>query len=265
MLAQFREAIREALPPKLVHAYRVVRHTLLWPTENEMVVARRFLSPNKIAVDVGANVGLFTAVLARRSKKVIAFEPNLVCARHLDKVAPRNCEIIAKAVSDSVGRAQLRMPVRGGVAMDALGTIDESNRFSTETRATGFVTREVETTTLDHELLPRLAPDDRVALINIDAEGHEFAVLRGGEALIASHRPVLLVELEYRHGAPVEAVFSWFDTRFYAPCALVDGRNLAPIDPAALAGLQGEERLVRRLAGSRHSGYVNNVFFLPKG
>lgn len=264
MLAHLREAVKDALPPRVVHAYRVVRHIILWPTEGEMVAARQFLSPHKIAVDVGANVGLFTSVLAWRSKKVIAFEPNLVCARHLDKVAPRNCEIIAKAVSDSVGRAQLRMPVRGGIAMDALGTIDEANRFRTETRATGSVTHEVETTTLDQELLPRLASEDSVALINIDAEGHEFAVLKGGEALIASHRPVLLVELEYRHGAPVEAVFGWLAARSYAACALVDGRNLTPIDPAALAVLQGEERLVRRLAGSRHSGYVNNVFFLPK-
>jgi FkbM family methyltransferase len=55
-----------------------------------MVAARPFLSPDDIAVDVGANVGLFTAVLARRSKKVIAFEPNPSCAEHLGKVAPRH-------------------------------------------------------------------------------------------------------------------------------------------------------------------------------
>lgn len=264
MLAQLREAVRDALPPELVHAYRVVRHTILWPTEWEMVAARQFLSPDKIAVDVGANVGLFTSVLARRSKKVIAFEPNPACARHLSKVAPRNCEIIAKAASESAGTAQLRVPVRHGAAMDALGTIDEANRFGKEARATGFVTHKVETTTLDLELLSRLASQDSVALINIDAEGHEFAVLKGGEALIASHRPVLLVELEFRHGAPVEAIFAWLDARSYAPCALVYGHNLTPIDPATLARLQGEDRLARRLAGSRNSGYVNNVFFLPK-
>ncbi len=54
----------------LVHAYRVVRHTMFWPSEQEMVAARQFLSADKIAVDVGANVGLFTSVLARHSKKI---------------------------------------------------------------------------------------------------------------------------------------------------------------------------------------------------
>src|SRR3972149_4505964 len=111
MLAQLREAVRDALPPKLVHAYRVVRHTVLWPTEWEMVAARQFLSTDKIAVDVGANVGLFTSVLARRSKKAVAFEPSPSCVEHLKRVAPRNCEVIAKAVSDRAGRAQLRVPV----------------------------------------------------------------------------------------------------------------------------------------------------------
>ena len=101
-----------------------------------------------------------------------------------------------------------------------------------------------------------------MAFINIDAEGHEFAVLRGGEGLIAAHRPVLLVELEYRHGAEVQEIFG--GSRRVAFRALIDGRSLAPIDPTQLKALQDEARLTRRLAGSRHSGYVNNIFFLPE-
>jgi hypothetical protein len=29
--------------------------------------------------------------------------------------------------------------------------------------------------------------------------------------------------------------------------------------------LQDETRLARRLTGSRRSGYINNIFFLPQG
>jgi FkbM family methyltransferase len=263
MLAHLREAVRGTLPPKVVHAYRVVRHTMWWPCEQEMVVARQFLSPDKIAVDVGANVGLFTAVLARRSKKVIAFEPNPTCAEHLKKVAPRNCEVIAKAVSDSGGKTVLRVPVYQGIPMHALATIESANRYGTEVRATGFVTHEVETVTLDQTLLEPTAKE-RVAFINIDAEGHEFAVLRGGERLIAKHKPVLLIELECRHGAEVAEIFAWLKARGFAPRALIDGASLAPIDPAQLKALQDETRLTQRLAGDRHSGYVNNIFFLPE-
>jgi FkbM family methyltransferase len=227
------------------------------------VAARQFLSPDKIAVDVGANVGLFTAVLARRSKKVIAFEPNPSCAAHLKEVALRNCEVIAKAVSDSGGKTVLRVPVYQGIPMHALATIEAANRYGTEVRAMGFVTHEVDKVTLDQALLGPTSAE-RVAFINIDAEGHEFAVLRGGEGLIAQHRPVLLVELEYRHGAEVAEIFAWLKARGFAPRAVVDGHTLAPIDPTYLHALQDETRLSLRLAGNRHSGYVNNIFFLPE-
>jgi FkbM family methyltransferase len=264
MLAHLRAALKDTLPPRLVHAYRVVRHTMWWPTEFEMVAARQFLAKDKVAVDVGANVGLFTAVLARHSKRVIAFEPNPSLARHLAEVAPRNCEVIAKAVSDREGMTTLRVPVADGIAMDALATISTANRFETEARATAFATHAVPTVTLDQALLPVLRRGDRVAFINIDVEGHEFAVLKGGEKLIAAERPVLLIELEYRHGAQVEGVFDWLRARRYQPRVLADGERLSPVDAKGLRVLQDGIRLARRLAGDRHAGYVNNVFFLPE-
>jgi hypothetical protein len=110
----------------------------------------------------------------------------------------------------------------------------------------------------------RLSSEDGLALINIDAEGHEFAVLKGGEDLLSCHRPVLLIELEYRHGTPVAAIFDWLKARSYLPNAFIEGRHV-PIDPVTLANLQSQDRLSRRLAGNRHSGYINNVFFVPEG
>ena len=177
---------------------------------------------------------------------------------------PRNCEVIAKAVSDKDGTTTLRVPVAGGIAMDALATIEAANRFDSESRASEFATHTVPTVTLDQVLLPLVQGGEQVAFVNIDVEGHEFAVLKGGDALIARERPVLLVELEYRHGARVGEVFDWLKARRYVPRALADGKSLTPIDPTALRGLQDHTRLSRRLAGDRHSGYVNNIFFLPE-
>lgn len=264
MLANWRQAVRDALPPRVLHTYRLLRHTWLWPNEWEMAAAQQFLSPDKIAVDVGANVGMFTSVLARYSKSVVAFEPNPVCVRHLNAVMPRNCQLIIKAVSDQPGEAKLRVPVSHGMVMDALGSVETANHFDTETRATDIMTYTVETVTLDQVLLQPPYASERIAFVNIDAEGHEFAVLRGGEALLAAHRPVLLIELEYRHGSPVADIFSWLDAHNYIPRILAEGWSLVPIDPAGLARLQDSERLARCLAGDRHAGYVNNIFFLPR-
>jgi hypothetical protein len=148
--------------------------------------------------------------------------------------------------------------------MDALATIAATNRFDTETRATAFATHEVPTVTLDQALAPVLRAAEHVGFINIDVEGHEFAVLKGGEGVIARERPVLLIELEYRHGAQVEDAFDWLKAHRYQPRVLADGKCLTSIDPGGLRALQDEARLAQRLAGDRHAGYVNNVFFLPE-
>ena len=172
--------------------------------------------------------------------------------------------MIAKAVSDRAGTTALRVPVANGIAMDALATIDTANRFETEARATEFATYEVPTVTLDQVLLAPPWSEERVAFVNIDVEGHEFAVLKGGERMIALQRPVLLIEIEYRHGAPVSEIFDWLKKRGYSAQALLDGRNLLPIDPGGLSRYQDSERLCLRMAGHRHAGYVNNIFFLPQ-
>jgi FkbM family methyltransferase len=203
-------------------------------------------------------------LLARHSKSVIAFEANPVCAEHLAKVAPRNCEVIAKAVSDRTGTATLRVPAANGIVMDALASIETANRFDTETRATQFAIYEVPTITLDQVLPASHRRGKHVAFINIDVEGHEFAVLRGGERLIASQRPVLLIEIEYRHAAAVGEIFEWLKERRYSAQALLDGRSLSPINPEALSRYQDSKRLSLRMAADRHAGYVNNIFFLPQ-
>ena len=121
------------------------------------------------------------------------------------------------------------------------------------------------TVTLDQILLPLVQGGERVAFVNIDVEGHEFAVLKGGEALIARERPVLLVELEYRHGARVGEVFDWLKARRYVPRALADGKSLTPIDPTALRSLAGRHAALRGgLPGTATRATSTTSSFSPK-
>ena len=113
-----------------------------------MIFARRFLSRTETAVDVGANVGVFIALLARFSKRVIAIEPNPSCVCHLNRVLPSNCEVVAKAASDRADITTLRIPIMGNEEMDALATIETTNNFNTEQRASNVVPLSVECTSL---------------------------------------------------------------------------------------------------------------------
>jgi FkbM family methyltransferase len=251
------------LPARAVHAYRVLHHLYFRPYEPEIREVPRFLGRDRASVEVGANVGLFATVLARYSKRLVVFEPHPDCAEHLRRIGLRNTAIVEKAASDALGRATLRVPLNLNTEMHALSTIDVANSFATERRADRIVEYVIEKTTLDAELKTLLMAEDRVGFIKIDAEGHEHAVLMGAEHVLQCHRPVFLIELEYRHGSDVDATFRFLTSRNYHALALRDGRSLEPIDAMGLKALQSEVHLLRKLAHSSFTDYVNNVFFLP--
>lgn len=75
-------------------------------------------------------------------------------------------------------------------------------------------------------------------LIKLDVEGHEAAVLRGGAALIAKHRPLIVFESWYRPDRPdlMLEPLDWLTARGYALCRLLwratgDTRGLVELVP----------------------------------
>jgi FkbM family methyltransferase len=263
MIGHLRRLARSLLPARAVHAYRMFVHTRLFPFEQEIALLPRFLDAEKVAVDIGANVGVFTTLMTRHARKVLAFEPHPSCAAQLRSLRLRNCEVIEAALSDRDGTAVLRVPLAERLDLPALSTLAAGNDFQTQPEVGGVRELTVATTRLDAALASRLGPADEVGFIKIDVEGHELAVLRGAVETIARHRPVLIVETEARHGVDLDEVFRLLVGHGYAARALIDG-DLAPIDPKTLRELQAPERLARKLSEPRYFGYVNNVFFLPQ-
>jgi len=136
------------------------------------------LSSGDTFYDIGANVGFFTVIAARRvgpAGRVVAFEPvhsnAALLRRNLAANAFENAEIVEAAVGDRSGS----VPFLSRTAVD--GKVHP--RGDTQVRMVR----------LDDLDLP--APD----LVKIDAEGAEFDVLRGARALIERHRPTIVCEL----------------------------------------------------------------------
>jgi FkbM family methyltransferase len=94
--------------------------------------------------------------------------------------------IEAVALSDARGMVTLRIPFDR--MQQGCATIEEANVLDGE---------------VSEIRVPRRRLDeygmDRVAVIKIDVEGHELAVLKGAETLLARNRPTLIVEAEERH------------------------------------------------------------------
>jgi len=134
------------------------------------------LTPSRtLALDIGANVGLWSRELAQAFAQVIAFEP----------VSDfRDC--LVKNVSAT------NLEIRGC----ALGEEDTSINMIITAENTGH--SHVDTSTMGHGTTPMYRLDSlelpKIDYIKIDCEGYENTILRGARQTIMRDRPVMVVE-----------------------------------------------------------------------
>lgn len=146
---------------------------------------QRHVRPGDVAVDVGANVGLFTLLLAYQvweTGRVIAYEANPQLVPTLRENVAMNwlgdrVEIVPHAAAATSGRVEMRVPE----SFRMLGTIQASDEVLLSGQRGGSLkTFEVETEPLDN----RLARLERVALIKVDVEGAEEKAFAGMAGLL---------------------------------------------------------------------------------
>lgn len=140
-----------------------------------------------VAVDVGANIGSWTAALADRFKRVVAVEPNPQALPMLRRVAEShlNVEVVEAAAGAECGSVLLNLFVEAGHA-----SVFDDTTLETLPRgaATGAV--EVRVVSLDSFGLA----SEPVEFVKIDVEGAERRVVEGASGLLSARRPALLIE-----------------------------------------------------------------------
>jgi FkbM family methyltransferase len=147
----------------------------------EMSFIHAYLRRGDLFVDVGANIAVYSLWASEIvGVDVLAFEPSTVTHGR----AIENVELNGLADRIGVERKAVgsdRGVVRLTTGLDAVNQVVGGDRIGTEA---------VEQTTLDHELGLRVP-----AIVKIDVEGRELEVLRGGQEMIARHRPALIIEV----------------------------------------------------------------------
>lgn len=145
----------------------------------ERAFVREQLQPGDVFFDVGANLGLFTLTAAQRvgtAGHVFAFEPSSREAALLEQNIRLNgfdnVTIVREALSDRMGEARFAVATDGGTNSLAANTHPEQKVVRWET---------VRLNTLDSFIAQHSIT--RIAMMKIDVEGGECAVLRGGANL----------------------------------------------------------------------------------
>jgi FkbM family methyltransferase len=134
-----------------------------------------FVSDYGVAVDIGANVGLWSRDLAIKFARVIAIEPVVEFQECLRRNVPmENIEVWPFALGTE------------DTTIDMI--ITEGNTGHSHIDKDTIGTGKVEMKRLDS------LDFDRIDYMKIDCEGYEMQILKGGENTLRTHQPIIVVE-----------------------------------------------------------------------
>ena len=180
------------IPFKLYYRYRSKKYAKFITPELNLI--KFLVNKNKISIDVGANLGLFTFYLQKYSKYVYAFEPNPYPLRNLKNLVSENTEVIPIAIGNKNGYLDLFIPKnKKGWSSNGASLKETELNFG--------IKHSVVSRTLDSLEI------ENVGLIKIDVEGFEKQVLEGASRTITDFKPNLIIENEWVHQRKPDELF----------------------------------------------------------
>jgi FkbM family methyltransferase len=156
------------------------------PNSRHLALVRKCLRGGTF-VDVGANVGLVTLLVADKIGHAVLFEPHPTAFRRAQQNLKMNglsFEVVPVALSDRTGTVEFE------------NSGESSCNRTVEGFSTSMPTITVERTTFDEFLRERSTPLPAIDAVKIDVEGHENSVLRGMREFLRDRRP-RVVMFEY--------------------------------------------------------------------
>lgn len=190
----------------------------------------------KIAIDAGANVGVYSYWIARSASAVAAFEPQPRLAKRLAASGIRGLTVHNVALSDAVGVAELHVPRAHGEA--SLRDLDVP-----------VDAIQVPLTTLDSFGLTD------VGFFKVDVEGHEESLLHGAEETLRRSNACVYIEIEERHNSGgLSRIVAWLADLGYAD---VQFRQRGAMHPIAEFDLERDQLQQK----PRTPMYANNFMF----
>lgn len=211
---------------------QVARTGQFEPYEEELFLS--MLRPGDLAVDVGANIGIYTlqaAVKVGPMGMVYAFEPeprnyDILC-RNVRENHLTNVVTFPIALSDTAGATHMYLSAENAGDHRVYDAGNDEARTTVPIRAD----------TLDAILLDQAREQRPVRAIKSDTQGYESFVIKGAEQCIVRDRPAILLEywpFGYEKAGADGARMLNFLLAHYAHPYVIEGGALQPLNPATL-------------------------------
>lgn len=150
-------------------------------------IVKKILKPGDTAVDIGANIGYFSLLFSQcvgSSGQVFSYEP----VPGLASILRNNAELNG---FDRITLSNLALSDHDGHALFHVGPEDNSGLSSLRQPRGSTVMFDVKLARFDK----MFNDSNNIALVKIDVEGAELAVLRGMKEYLCHRRPYILIEV----------------------------------------------------------------------
>lgn len=181
-LARKLEFFEKLMPRRFQLPLRYYGQRFLGTLEPEMKYLSLLVNPSFVAIDVGANKGIYSYALAKYARHVYCFEPIVELCDYIKNYKTTKLTVINSALSDEAGNLTLRIPLKGGRRVTTRASLISSDEGEP---------RKVQVNKLD------FYGYKDVGFIKIDVEGLEEKVISGGLDTVRKYKPVLLIEMFY--------------------------------------------------------------------
>lgn len=191
--------IHAVVPSAKKLPFRYIWNNVLGELEPELIHLEKFIDKREVAIDIGANYGLYSLRLSQLFRKCHAFELNPAVVGDLKSYPFTNFTLHEVGLGAEPSSTMLRIPLdKKGRELSGWGTL-ETDSFQKDT---SIIEKEVRIATLDSFELKD------VSFIKVDVEGHELKVLEGAIHTISIHRPVILIEVKDTNLSAVRNFFT---------------------------------------------------------
>jgi len=179
--------------------------------EKEIKIIPDLLVNCNRAIDIGANVGVWSYWLSKHAKKVESFEPNPKIFNVLKNIKIKNVNTYNIALSNKSGSVDLLIP-KGSKGFSNQGASLSSIKVQGEHKSLSIQAKCLD----EYNFLD-------VNFIKIDVEGHEHEVIEGAKETIKKCKPTMVIEMEEKHNKiPIEDQISSVEKLGYRCCVLIN-------------------------------------------
>jgi FkbM family methyltransferase len=193
----FKKLITNVLPPTLLFSLKKRYYTYTVPSfwEQDVVPIKYLVKPGDFVLDIGANVGWYTAILSKlvgEQGMVYSIEPIQNTFQLLSfvigKLQLKNVELLNYAISEIDGSAIMEIPLHdyGGPNFYQARIISHE-RFGNQLQEHKVHLKSIDSLFFESQSI--------FTFIKCDVEGHELSVIKGASCFLHQSKPAWLVEV----------------------------------------------------------------------